>query len=87
MAIAEQMLKVTAAVKQMATDPDIKTFVREVEDSTPTTKGHYGRYMAFLGNFNDIKIVSVILAPALKKAGANAYGVDWAVKLLKGNNY
>ena len=78
---------VNEAIEQMATDPDVKTLVREIEDSPATTKGHYGRYMAFLSNFNDVKIATLVIAPALIQAGANAYGVDWAVKLIKGESY
>lgn len=79
--------KVNEAIEQMATDPDIKTLVREIEAGIPTTKGHYGRYMAFLSNFNDVKIAALVIAPAMIKAGANAYGVNWAVKLIRGDSY
>jgi len=78
----EQQEKVNKAVDLMAKDPDILKIVREIEASPKTTKGHYGRYMHFIGNFaSQPGMVRLVIAPALKKAGADPYGVDWAVKL------
>jgi len=76
--------KIEQAIEQMATDEDVKTLVREIESGIKTTKGHYGRYMAFLSQFNNVKIAVMVIAPALIQAGANAYGVNWAAKLIKG---
>ncbi len=71
-------------IRDLARDPDIKDYVKQTESGIKTTKGHYGRYMALLSKFSDDPLAMLIMPRALKYAGADAYGVDWAVKLLKG---
>ena len=55
--------------------------VAEIEASTPTTRGHYGTYMGLFSRFADDAGQGRILAAALKKAGANAQGVDDALRV------
>ncbi len=54
--------------------------VAGIEASTPITRGHYGRYMAIFSHFADDVGQAHTLAAALKKAGANAQGVDDALR-------
>jgi len=55
--------------------------VAEIEARRPTTRGHYGLYMAIFGQFAEDIGQAHILAMALKKAGANAQGVDDALRV------
>ena len=65
---------------------DLKESVEKIERSVETTKGHYGKYMAIIGQMPD-KISKAVIRIALKRAGANSYGVDWAFKLCMGESY
>lgn len=71
-------------------DPDIVKFVEKTESGVRTTQGNYGRYMQFMSQMtsnlptkNRGPFVRG-LGEALKRAGADTYGVDWAVKLMLG---
>lgn len=59
----------------------VKPAVEAIEASTPTTRGHYARYMALFSQFADTREQAAILAAAFKKAGANAQGVDDALRV------
>ena len=74
-------------IRDLARDPDILQFVKQTEARTPTTKDHYGVYMSLLSKFSGDPVAMRVMPKALKYAGANAAGVDWAVKLLTGNSY
>lgn len=55
--------------------------VAEIEAGTPTTRGHYGTYMALFSQFADDVGQGRILAKALIKAGANEQGVNDALRV------
>jgi hypothetical protein len=58
----------------------IKEMVAKIESNQiPTTKGHYGDYMAILSRFPQHKN---LVAKLLLDCGANNYGVEWALKLV-----
>jgi RNA binding exosome subunit len=85
--ITEARAKISGSIESLATDADIIALVKEIEGRTMTTKGHYGEYMRVLTQWgNDNKTMLFIVSEALKKAGANAYGVDWVVKIITGGN-
>jgi hypothetical protein len=65
-----------------ASDPDIVKAVQDIERRIKTTKGNYGRYMALLQPYAKEKAFCAGLALGLIRAGADAYGVRWALKLL-----
>jgi hypothetical protein len=79
--------KLDAAIRDLSRDPDIQALVKQTESGIETTKGHYGVYMALLSKFAGDPTALYVMPRALKFAGANAYGVDWAVKLIKGESY
>ena len=82
----EKEEKIRETIDLMAEDESFIEIVKAVEGLPETTKGHYGEYKAFLTAFNS-KITAInmsIIAPALKRAGANPFGVDQAVKLITG---
>ena len=81
----EQKAKVDQAIELMAHDSDIITLVSEIEKGVKTTKGNYGRYMAFLSPFaSQGRTMLFIISEALIKAGADSYGVQSAKCLLTG---
>lgn len=55
--------------------------VAVIEARIPTTRGHYGTYMAIIGKYADDPQQGLVLALALKKAGANPQGVDDAFRV------
>ena len=59
----------------------LREVVEEIEASTPTTRGHYARYMVIFSQFADDIGQARILAAALKRAGANAQGVEDALRV------
>jgi len=60
---------------------DLHPVVTEIEARRPTTRGHYGTYMGLFSRFADDIGQARILAMAPKKAGANAQGVDDALRV------
>lgn len=77
--------KIADIVEELAKDKQVIELVQGIEKRIETTKGRYGDYMGALSHFNrDISTLK-IMARVFKKAGANSYGVDWAVKLLTGS--
>lgn len=77
--------KIAGLVDELSRDKDIVDLVKGIEGRIETTKGRYGDYMTTLSQFNSDHTTLIIMARAFKKAGANSYGVDWAVKLLTGS--
>lgn len=76
---------IESAINELAKDTDILALVKSIESGVKTTKGNYGRYMQVLGQWgNGSKTMLYVVSQALKRAGADSYGVDWAVKLLNG---
>jgi len=59
---------------------ELKSSVDNIEKSLPTTKNHYGDYMAMLAMFDDNK--RKVIALALVRCGANKQGVIDAYNLL-----
>ncbi len=60
----------------------VKPAVEEIEaDQYPVTRNNYARYMAMFSQFAGDRGQATILAVALKKAGANAQGVDDALRV------
>ena len=96
-AIAEKMIGETDTAKKAelrreameliaeTIKPEIAEMVRVIEDKPETTRGHYGDYMAILGNYKGLYREAVILA--LKNAGGNIQGIDDAINLLNPNSY
>jgi hypothetical protein len=60
---------------------DVRDEVAEIETSTPTTRNHYGRYMAILCMFKEVR-TQKLLVLALIRAGANEQGVIDAARVL-----
>ena len=58
-------------------------FVNRIEDSTPTTKNHYGSYMSLIGAVTGVENQRG-LARAIIKVGANAQGVSDGFKAATG---
>ena len=80
--LEEYLEKVEEAISE---DEDIKALVNKIESGTKTTKGNYGRYMAILQPYAREKAFMLGMSRGLIKAGADSYGVNWAVRLLNGN--
>lgn len=81
----EAQRKLDNAISKLAEDNDIIDYVKAVEGSIATTKGHYGKYMHILGEYNKQgKAYAYVLKEAMIKAGANSYGVNWAYKIITG---
>lgn len=53
--------------------------IQDIENSIPTTKNHYGRYMAILSSYGEQKKV---MAAILVTLGANKQGVMDALRLV-----
>jgi len=70
-----------AEINKFSKDPDIVAIVKNIENSTPTTKNHYGRYMALLSEQKQ-QPARLILSSALLGAGANKAGIDSALKVI-----
>ena len=80
----EQRSKINDGIKQMTLDPDIQTIVKHIEAGIKTTQDNYGPYMQFLTNFTKDPICLYIMSRGLIGAGANAKGVQSAMRILKG---
>lgn len=64
---------------------DFKPMVESIEQSTPTTKDHYGRYMSLLSSLGKgEKKQSMLFAMAMMQAGGNRAGIASAMKILFG---
>jgi len=82
------MKELTVEQKALITElaNDVRPEVEKIEKRIATTKDHYGDYMSLLSHFQDKgKMMVVVMAMACKEAGANPNGVNWAVRLLVGN--
>ncbi len=55
--------------------------IAEIESNAPTTRGHYGTYMAIISTHAADAGQARILARALIKAGANEQGVNDALRI------
>jgi RNA binding exosome subunit len=77
--------KIDHAIEELARDADIIALVKSIEGKLATTRGHYGDYMSVLGQWgNDSVVMLDIVSKALIMAGADAYGVNWAKRILSG---
>ena len=77
--------KANMLIEEFAKDRDIVEFVERTENKIATTRGHYGEYMHFLTPYVGKEPIYIhVLSQALIKAGADSYGVEWAVKILRG---
>ena len=79
--------KVKGLIEELAKDPDVINAVKDIEGRIMTTKYHYGDYMAFLSPFTKQVGALYIMSQALILAGADYEGVQWAVRLLKGEGH
>lgn len=70
----ERLDSITAAVKP---------YVDAIEQSVPTTRGHYGDYLDIISR-SETYPVQWLIARALKEAGANAQGVNDALNIASG---
>ncbi len=75
---SEYLEKVASAT---ASDPDIIAAVKKIESGVKTTRGNYGRYMALLSPHAGDRPFCAGLGLGLIRAGADDYGVRWALKL------
>ena len=80
-----QTEKVQSAIDQLASDPDIKECIKQIENLPLTTQNHYGDYMNSISRLcgNNKQMIKVV-GLALIKAGANKNGVVSAVNILAG---
>jgi hypothetical protein len=85
MTTIEQNEKVALLIEELSKDPDVIKIVKDIEGKIMTTQDHYGDYMEFLSQYSKSMTELYIISKAMIKAGANANGVSWAVKLLKGS--
>ena len=76
--------KVQGLIKEFSTDKDIVQVVKDIERRYATTQDHYGDYMSFLAPYQSKATALYIISEALVIAGANRNGVNWAVRILKG---
>jgi len=62
--------------------PDLIELVEAQEKKPMLTRGHYGAYMSVISTLaKGNRTVAVVTAMALKKAGANAQGVNDALRI------
>ena len=61
-------------------EPEAIEAVKDIEAKVETTKGHYGDYMALLGQFKGLYRVGFV--KALERAGASREGIEGAVLVL-----
>jgi len=82
----DQRDKIELAIDNMASDPDVIAAVKSIEsDTLKTTQDNYGRYMSILSPFAESgRTMLYIMSQAMIRAGGNANGIAWAVKLLVG---
>jgi len=72
---------IESSIALLAADSDLQALVQKVESDTKTTKGHYGKYLSLLVDIKD-QNTRYILSQAFIKAGADAYGVNSAMKII-----
>lgn len=66
--------KIDAIVADLATG--LEPMVQDIESSAPTTRNHYGRYMAVIAKLaHGDKATANIVALALLQAGGNRQGI------------
>ena len=81
----EQKERLEKAIIQMQNDPDIIQIVKDIQgEAIPTTKGHYGRYMAVLTPFARDRVSLFVVSRAMLRLGADPYGVQCAIKIILG---
>ena len=73
--------KMEQAITELAEDSDMQELVQNIQSASKTTAGNYGRYLSLLSNIKDENIRH-ILAQAFIRAGADAYGVNSAMKII-----
>ena len=75
--------------KAIATDPDIIAYVQKVETGIKTTQNNYGKYMQFLTGIlsQHGPAFTGAVALGLIESGANAQGVQSALKVIGINTY
>lgn len=79
-----ERIEALRAIEKAALDmvPDLLPIVERQEAKPMTTKGHYGAYMAIIGTLaKGNRTIGLVVAMALKKAGANAQGVNDAFRI------
>ncbi len=72
----EEVLEIATAIAALVTD---------IEGRIETTQGHYGDYMSVISRVaGDDRAQAILIATTLKAAGANAFGVDAALRQVIG---
>ena len=61
-------------------EPEAIIAVKNIETKVETTKGHYGDYMALLGDFKGLYRAGFV--KALERAGASQEGIAGAIMVL-----
>ena len=88
--LGKEREKILNAINKIAellgTDPNIISTVKDIEKGIKTTQSNYGRYMQLISTLSEGKnaYFKIAVSRALKIAGADSYGVDWAMKILTG---
>ena len=69
------------AIARLAADSDIQALVQDIESGIKTTQGHYGKYLSLLSGIKE-KNTRHILSQALIRVGADAHGVNSAMRII-----
>ena len=77
-----ELSKIADLIIQIA--EDFRGAVAEIEDTTPTTKNHYGAYLGMISRTKGDNFTKSMVAVALIKAGANFDGVLDAYRINTG---
>jgi len=76
--------KLSEAINTLSKDIDIIAIVKAIEGGIKTTKDNYGAYMQVLSPYSKDVTSLYIISEALKLAGGNVNGIQWACKILLG---
>ena len=69
------------AIAHLTAESAVKALVQDIESGIKTTKGHYGKYLSLLSGIKE-KNTRHILSQALISVGADAHGVNSAMKII-----
>lgn len=77
----QQKQQLVSVIQSMAAD--LRPEVAKIESAPPTTKDHYGDYMAIISHLaKGSAFNAMVTASALRLAGANAPGLTAAMRVL-----
>jgi len=77
----QDKLIIEQAIARLAADSDVKALVQDIESGIKTTQGHYGKYLSLLSGIKE-KNTRHILSQALISVGADAHGVNSAMRII-----